>query len=188
MFIDYITLLLINMVAGYFLLALYVYRGLDDPLHKRWVPGFAIVGLIAFLFGTHMTITWPVIGQYNSAYGEMSVFYGALFLGAALAIANRWSLTSVAICAFFSGAAAILLGVRIIDLEMTQAPRLSGAGFILSGLAGVLAAPTLVWARTNRPVRFLAALILLAAAFIWAFTGYHAYWSHMESLSRWVPF
>ncbi len=64
-FIDYVTLLLVNMVAGYALLAAYVWIGLDDPLNKRWAPGFAIVGLIALVFGAHMTITWPLIGSYS---------------------------------------------------------------------------------------------------------------------------
>jgi hypothetical protein len=119
-FIDYITLLLVNMTAGFVLLGLYVLRGLDDPLNRRWVPGFAIVGVIAFLFGSHMTLTWPVIGAYNSAFGEMSVLYGGIFLGAALSIARGWSLVSVAIYASLAGAAAVLLGLRIIDLGMTK--------------------------------------------------------------------
>jgi putative membrane protein len=187
MFIDYITLLLINMVAGYFLLSAYVAMGLDDPLDKRWAPGFAVVGLIAFVFGLHMALTWPVIGQYNSAFGEMSVLYGVIFLGAALAIAKGWSLASVAVFAFFPGAAAVLLGVRIMDLNLTQTPRLAGTGFILSGLGGVFAAPTLLYLRSSRLYRGLAALVLLAAAAVWAHIGYHAYWGHMESFSVWVP-
>jgi putative membrane protein len=187
MFIDYITLLLLNMVAGYFLLSLYVYRGLDDPLHPRWAPGFAIVGFIALVFGVHMTATWPVIGQYNSAFGEMSVLYGVIFLGTALAIARGWSLTSVTIFAFFAGAAAVLLGARIINLQMTQMPVMSGTGFILSGLGGVFAAPTLVCLRENRSWRVLGALAMLGAAAIWATTAGLAYWGHMESFAQWMP-
>jgi putative membrane protein len=47
MFIDYITLTLINMVAGLFILAHYVYKGLDSPNQKLWVPGFGVTGAIA---------------------------------------------------------------------------------------------------------------------------------------------
>ncbi len=187
MFIDFVTLLLLNMVAGYFLLSLYVYRGLDDPLHPRWTPGFALVGAIALLFGTYMTATWPIIGQYNSAFGEMSVMYGAIFLGAALSIALGWSLVSVTVVAFFAGVAAVVLGARIIDLEMTQTPVLAGVGFILSGLGGVFAAPTLVYLRTNRPWRLVATIVMLGAAAIWANIGYFSYWVHMESFAPWVP-
>lgn len=187
MFIDYVTLLLLNMVAGYVLLSLYVLRGLDDPLHPRWVPGFAVVGFIALLFGAHMTTTWPLPGAYGSAYGEMSVLFGMIFLGAALAISRGWSLTSVTIFAFFAGAAAVVLGARFIDLQMTQKPLMSGVGFILSGLGGVFAAPTLVCLRANRGWRVLGALVMLGAAAIWAITAGFAYWAHMEGLGSWVP-
>ncbi len=44
MFIDYITLMLINMVAGLFLLADYVYRGIDSYNQRQWIPGFGITG------------------------------------------------------------------------------------------------------------------------------------------------
>ncbi len=187
MFIDYVTLLLLNMVAGHFLLSLYVYRGLDDPLHPRWAPGFAVVGFTALVFGGHMTAAWPLPGAYSSAYGEMSVLFGMIFLGAALAISRGWSLTSVTIFAFFAGAAAVLLGARMIDLQMTQKPTLSGAGFILSGLCGVFAAPTLLYLRASRPWRLLGMLVALAAAAIWASTGYLAYWGHMQGFGSWVP-
>ncbi len=187
MFVDYVSLLLVNMVAGYFLLALYVYRGLDDPLHPRWAPGFGMVGLIALVFGTHMTATWPIIGSYNSAFGEMSVLFGAIFLAAAVSIAFGWSLLSVTIFAFFAGTAAIVLGARFIDMKMTMTPLLSGIGFIVSGLAGVFAAPTLLYFRTNRLFRCVAVLILLAAAAIWASIVYYEYWMHMESFTKWMP-
>jgi len=187
MFIDYVGLLLINMMIGYVLLAAYVYRGLDDPLNKRWVPGFAMVGVIAFVFGGHMVMTWPIIGQYNDAFGEMSVLLGIIFLGAAFAIGKGWSLTMVAVYAFFAGLAAIDLGACIISMKMTLVPNLSGAGFILSGLGGVMAAPTLLWFRNNRPFRTLAALILLAAALIWAVTVYPEYWMHMKAFAKWLP-
>ena len=187
MFIDYVGLLLINMMIGYVLLAAYVYRGLDDPFNKRWVPGFAMVGVIAFVFGGHMVMTWPIIGQYNDAFGEMSVLLGIIFLGAAFAIGKGWSLTMVAVYAFFAGLAAIDLGACIINMKMTLVPNLSGAGFILSGLGGVMAAPTLLWFRNNRPFRTVAAMILLAAALIWAVTVYPEYWMHMKAFAKWLP-
>ncbi|MFQ6097912.1 MAG: DUF981 family protein [Armatimonadota bacterium] len=187
MFVDYITLLLVNMTAGHVLLAAYVYRGLDEAESRNWAPGFGMVGLVATAFGTHMTLTWPIIGAYNSAFGEMSVLFGVIFLGAAFAMAMRWSLLSVAAYAFFAGLAAALLGVRMIGLGMTQQPLMSGAGFILSGLGGILAAPTLGWLPRNRALRTGAAVVLLVGALIWAFTCYMAYWGHMESFGAWLP-
>ncbi len=73
MFIDYITLMLINLAAGLSLLSAYVYRGLDEPVQKRWVPGFGVVGAIALVTGLHMVFTWAVPGSYNIAFGETSV-------------------------------------------------------------------------------------------------------------------
>jgi putative membrane protein len=187
LFIDFVSLLLVNMVAGHFLLAAYVYRGLDQADSRGWVPGFAITGLVAAGFGAHMTVHWPLPGAYNSAYGEMSVLFGVIFLGAALAMALRWSLLSVAVYAFFAGWAAIVLGLRILDLGMTLSPTLSGVGFILSGLGGVFAAPTLAYFRHSRLFRTLGALVLAAAGAIWALTVYMGYWMHMDRFSKWVP-
>ncbi|KAB8330051.1 DUF981 family protein [Scytonema tolypothrichoides VB-61278] len=67
MFINYITLMLINLVAGLVLLAGYVYFGLDHANQKRWIPGFGMTGAIALVTGLHMIFTWPVIGSYNLA-------------------------------------------------------------------------------------------------------------------------
>jgi len=187
MFVDFLSLLLLNMVAGYVLLSLYVYRGLDDPLNRRWTAGFLMVGLVAFLFGGYITVTWPLPGPYNSIFGEMTVMFGVIFLGAAAAIANGWSLLPVTVVAFFAGAAAAVSGARIIDLKLTNAPVLSGVGFILSGLAGVFSAPTLYYLRGNRSFRVIAALWLLTAAACWALVVYVEYWMHPPIFSKWVP-
>lgn len=97
MFINYITLMLINMVAGLFILASFVYQDLAEIYPKRWIPGFGMTGAIALATGLHMIWTWPVPGSFNIAYGEMSVLFGTLFLGASLALAFGWDLITVAI-------------------------------------------------------------------------------------------
>jgi putative membrane protein len=185
-FINYITLMLINMVAALFLLAGYVYWGLDSRNQKQWIAGFGIAGAIALITGLHMIFTWPVPGSFNIIFGEMSVLFGILFVGASLALAVGWELLSIAIYAFFAGAAAILIGLRIINLGLTRTPFLSGIGFILSGLGGVFAAPTLYLQR-NRNLRLIGAIVLVAAALIWAYTGYLAYWNHLADYSNWKP-
>jgi putative membrane protein len=48
MFIDYLTLMLINLSAGLALLAAYVYFGLGTSNQKRWIPGFGVVGAIGY--------------------------------------------------------------------------------------------------------------------------------------------
>lgn len=183
---DYLTLMLVNMSAGLFLLACFVYRGLDSPEPTRWVPGFLVAGFVATVTGLHMSLTWPLpetvgqmtIGMFNSAFGEMSVLLGVLFLGAAVALWKGWDLLTLGVYAFFAGLAAVILGLRIIEQALTMKPVLSGLGFILSGLGGVLALPAM-WLRRVEAVRVVGAIVLVVASAIWALTGYVAYWHHI---------
>ncbi|MBU7581605.1 MAG: DUF981 domain-containing protein [Nostoc sp. TH1S01] len=186
MFIDYITLMLINMVAGLVLLADYVNRGLVSANQKQWIPGFGITGGIALTTGLHMTFTWPVRGSFNIAFGETTVLFGVLFIAAAIALAFDWDLWTVAIYAFFAGLVAVVVGIRIINLNLTRTPVLTGIGFILTGLGGICAAPALYW-KANRTLRLTGVAVLIVAALIWAFIGYLAFWNHLESFQKWVP-
>ncbi len=187
MFVNYITLMLINMVAGLFLLAGFVYRGLDSANPRRWIPGFGMTGAIALSMGLPMVWTWPVPGSFNIAFGEMTVLFGILFLTTALALAFGWELITIAIYGIFAGLAAIMIGIQMINLDLTRRPLISGIGFILTGLGGVLAAPTLLYLKTNMIWRTTGAATLVIAALIWALTGYMAYWGHMESFTDWQP-
>lgn len=186
MFLDYVTLMLINMVGGLVILAWYVYTGMIDPDQKRWAPAFAIPGLLGLLCGIHMTWTWPLPGSYNVAYGEMSILLSILFLSAALALSKGWDLRIIAIYGFFAGLAAVIVGIRFIDLKMTNNPIVSGVGFILTGMCGICALPTLNH-RQNRAIRFLGFLVIMSAALIWAYTGYSAYWGHLSSFTAYQP-
>ncbi|MCX7592949.1 MAG: DUF981 domain-containing protein [Fischerella sp.] len=186
MFINYITLMLVNLVAGLFLLAGYLYFGLNRVNQKRWIPGFGMTGAIALVTGLHMSFTWPVRSIFNIAYGEMTVLFGILLIATSLALALDWDLLTIAIYGFFAGIAAIVVGARIINLGLTRNPLLTGIGFILTGLSGVLAAPTLYF-KANRSWRLIGALVLIVAAVIFAFTGYLAYWGHLADYSDWKP-
>jgi len=44
-FIDYLTLMLVNMAAGLIVLAFFLWRGLGSPGEKSWAAGFAVAGL-----------------------------------------------------------------------------------------------------------------------------------------------
>ena len=68
-FIDYVALLLVNMTAGFVVLAFFLLYGLSGE-RKRWAAPFAMAGLVAFLCGLHMIFRWPLPGAYNSAFGE----------------------------------------------------------------------------------------------------------------------
>lgn len=178
MFIDYVTLMLINMSAGLCILAFFVMTSAHKDDHRVWSPAFAIVGLVAGITGFAMTFTWPLPSPYNIAFGELSIMFGVLYLAAALACAKGWKLMPIAVYAVLAGAAAVLVGIRFIDLGLSKSPTFSGTGFILTGLTGVLM-PLLLFLKKFKVIRLLGALLPLAAAFVWAWTGYLAYWSHL---------
>ncbi|PSB04157.1 DUF981 family protein [Merismopedia glauca] len=186
MFIDYITLMLINMAAGLVILAGFVYQGWNSPESKRWIPGFGITGAVALATGLHVVFTWPLTGVFNIAYGETTVLFGILFLATAIALAQGWDLKAIAIYAFFAGVVAIVVGLRIINLGLTKQPLISGIGFLLTGLAGICALPSL-YLPNNRNWRLIGVVVLSVAALIWAQTGYLSYWSHLETFNKWVP-
>jgi putative membrane protein len=177
-FIDYVTLMLINMTAALVVLAVFLWKGLDEEDPKHWAPAFAVPGLVAAVCGFAMTFTWPLPGPYNIAFGEMSVLLGVLLLGASWSLARSWNLRPLGIYAFFAGAAAVLVGIRFIDLSLTKSPLLSGVGFILTGLGGIFAGFILIQAKNKGP-RLIGALVMLAAAAIWAWTAALAYWTHL---------
>lgn len=186
MFIDYLTLIMINLVAGTAILAYYIFAGFTSEDQRPFAAGFGIVGLLGVVLGLAMTFTWPLPGSYNIGYGEATTLFGAVFLATAFALYHRWDLRPVAIFAFFAGVYAVIVGIRIISLNMTQEPLLSGVGFILAGLGGVLAFPILGLLK-NKTFRLLAALVLVATALLWAVTFYGSLWAHMESFQDWLP-
>lgn len=178
MFIDYVTLMLINMVGQLVILAFFLYKGMDSQDKASWAPAFGTAGLVGVICGFMMIFTSPLPKPYSMAFGEMTVLMSILFVAAAWTLAKDWNLLPLGIYAFFAGLAAILLGVQIIHLSLTAVPVLSGAGFIITGLGGVFAGFTL-WPREMKVFRIIGALVMLAAAVIWALTAYMAYWQHM---------
>lgn len=187
MFIDFLTVLMINLAAGTALLAYFILKGIPAEDNKAFAAGFGVVGLIAFLGGLMMSFNWPLPGSYNIAFGESTLLFGGVFLGAALALAKGWDLMPVSIYAFFAGVEAVLVGVRIIDLGLTRSPLASGIGFILAGVGGVAAAPGMGLLKKSKTFRYLAAGVLLIVSLFWAYTFYNALWGHLESFSSWIP-
>jgi putative membrane protein len=147
-----------------------------------------MVGLVALVGGFYMIFTWPLPGAYNSAFGETSVMLGVHCLGIALSLAKEWNPAPIAIYGILAGLAAMLLGVRIIDLGMTNLPLLSGVGFMLSG-GGAILASLAFCAPASKALRGLGAAAILLAALIWALTAFMAYWSHMglDNFKNWKP-
>ncbi len=187
MFIDYLTLVMINMVAGTALLAYYLWRGIDERDQRPYAAAFFGVGLLSLITGLELSFTWPLPGSYNVGYGDATTLFGVVFLTTALALWQGWNLIPVAIYAFFAGVDAIIVGVRIFSLQLTKEPLISSIGFVLAGLGGLGAAPFFLWFRNNRTVRLIAVALLVVTALIWAVTFYGSLWDHLASFSKWVP-
>jgi putative membrane protein len=185
MFIDDLTLMLVNMAAGLAIMALFVLKDLNGD-RKRLAPGLLVSGFVALVTGFRVSFTWPIVGSYNIPYGEMSVLYGVVLVGGAIALLCGWELLSLGIYATFAGAASIVLGIRLLDLKMTNAPLVSAGGFALTGLMGVLSLPV-YYLRRYSFVRILAALALAGAAAIWTIFALLGYWAHLEAFAKWVP-
>jgi putative membrane protein len=187
MFIDYLTLIMINLVAGTVLLAYYLFTGMDDKNQRPYAAGFGIVGLLGLVLGLTLSFNWPLPGSYNVGFGETTTLFGAVFLATGVALAMGWDLIPVTIYAFFAGVDAVIVGLRIVSLGLTKEPLVSGIGFVLAGLGGVFSFPFLKWFKGKKVLRTVGAVVVLVTALVWAFTFYGSLWGHMESFAKWLP-
>lgn len=182
MFIDYIALLLANLVASMAILACFLLFGSHSDDTRAWAAPFAAAGAVAFLAGLHMTLTWPIteptVRFANIAFGQMCVLSGALFLATALVLAKKWSLYPLSVFGFVAGACAIVIALRLWDLDLTHNPALTCTAFILTGLGGIFAAPFLCL-RKILAVRIAAAAVTFLTASLWAYIAFFAYWGHL---------
>jgi putative membrane protein len=185
MFIDYVALMLVDLVIAMALVALYFAKYInEDP--KVVAPGFLLAGFIGLVTGLHMIYRWPLPGSFNIAFGELSVMFGVLLIGAAVAFLAGWDLLSIGVYALLAGIAGVVVGVRIFTLKMTKEPLVSALGFVATGVTGILSLPAYL-TRKNPVIRILATLAAVGAFIIWAITGYASYWSHLEGFAKWKP-
>jgi len=185
MFIDYVALMLVNLVIALVLLAVYV-AFLIDKDSKRIAPGFLLSGFIGLVTGFGMIFVWPLPGSYNIAFGEPAVLFGALFFFGGLALLRDWDLLSIGIVAVLASIVAVIVGLRLINLKMTQEPVLAGLGFIFTGVGGILTLPTYFF-KKSITLRVITTIVILIGAAIWALTGYASYWAHPAQFAKWLP-
>jgi len=98
----------------------------------------------------------------------------------------NWELLTLGIYGFFAGLVSLLTGIRIINLGLTPIPLMVGIGFILVGLGGIFAAPTL-YLKAPRLLRTIGGIVLIVAALFFAFVGLDAFWLHLDRFSEWKP-
>ena len=187
MFIDYLTLVMVNLVAGSVLLAYYIWKGIDEKDQRSYAAAFFITGLVGLVTGLQLSFTWPLPGSFNVGYGDAAALFGAVYLATGLALWQGWDLVPVSIYSFFAGIDAIIVGFSLYANKLGQEPFVAAVGFILAGLGGVGAFPFLQWFKDNKAVRWIAIIVLLLTAAIWGFTFYSALWAHMTAFAKYVP-
>src|SRR5512140_2936080 len=134
MFIDFLTLVMLNLVAGTTVLAYYLWRGIDEQNQRPYAAAFFGVGLVGLITGLQISFTWPLPGAYNVGYGDATTLFGVVFLATSIALYFGSSLIPVSIYAFFAAIDSIVVGIRIFSLNLTKEPLISAVGFILAGL------------------------------------------------------
>ena len=154
---------------------------------RPYAAAFFIVGLVGLVTGLELAFTWPLPGSFNVGYGDAATLFGAVFLAASISLWQGWDLIPVTIYAFFAGIDAIIVGFSLYANKLGQEPVVAAIGFILAGLGGLGAFPFFMWFKDNKAVRWLAIIVLLVAAAIWAVTFYSALWAHMMAFAKYVP-
>jgi putative membrane protein len=185
MFVDDVAMMLINLVIALVAVAVYALMKPADAA-RRMAPAFLATGFGLTAVGLHMMFVWPLPSSYNIAFGSPAVLFGVLLFLAGLGGLLSWDFLSLGIYAVFSGLAAIVVGIRIGVLGMTNSPAMATAGFVLTGVGGLLALP-LYFFRGNRGLRILIVVIVLLAALVWAVIGYGAFWQHLADFAKWAP-
>jgi putative membrane protein len=133
MFVDYLTVMMVAVVAGAVLTVAYGLMFLEAPLadQKPWGWAFAVVGLLLAVTGLHLVLTWPLPGAYNIVMGEPALYFGLVLLGTAFAIRAGESLMPLAVLAFFGGPSKYLLEHRHVGPRPLTQP--SALGLRLRG-------------------------------------------------------
>lgn len=186
MFIDYLAVMLVNMGAGLAILSAYIYVRPARENRRSWAVGFFAVGLLGLLMSVPMVIMWPLPGGFNVAFGEPAIYLSVAFLAAAVTLALQWEPLIPAIYGVFGAIYAIVLGIRIDQLHLGSAPFAAMAGYVLTGLGGLLVLPSIQW-RDKHALAIITAIILALAAILWLYIGYLAGWQHVLDFAKYLP-
>ena len=112
MFIDFLTLVMINLVAGSVLLAYYLWKGMDEKDQRPYAAAFFITGLVGIVTGFQLSFTWPLPGSFNVGYGDATTLFGAVYRNRHCLMA-RLGFDPGLDLFFFAGIDAILVGLTL---------------------------------------------------------------------------
>jgi len=192
MFVDYLTVMMVAVVAGAVLAIIYGLMFLNAPVadQRPWGWAFGVVGLLLGVTGLHLVLTWPLPGAYNIVMGEPALYFGLVFLGTALAIRAGESLMPLAVLAIFGSIANIFLSIAMLVHGLSRNPPLWALAYAAIGLAAVLSPLIVHRVRALRWVPLVAGALLATGALIFALGAYGAYLEHTSAeggFGKWVP-
>src|SRR5215216_5271954 len=192
MFVDYLTVMMVAVLAAAALTIAYGLMFVEAPLadQKPWGWAFGIVGLLLGATGLHMVLTWPLPGAYNIVMGEPALYFGLVLLGTAFAIRAGENLMPLAVLAFFGGIANISLSIAMLVHGLSRNPPLWALAYAAIGVAAVLAPLVVHRVRGLRWAPMVAGGLLAIGALIFALGGYGAYLEHTSTdagFGKWVP-
>ncbi len=178
--INFLTLVMLDVVAGFVLLTYFLAIGLDTERGKGLAPAFGGVGLLNLVLGLGITMTWPLPGSYNIVFGEAAAMFGIVFLAAGLAIARDWDLYPVTLVAAIFGVYLLIASWGIFSLNMTRTPLMTTVLYALVGLAALLA--PLGWKKREDSVILKAGMALtIITALLWFVTFARTLLGHLQS-------
>lgn len=190
-FVDYLTVMMVAVVAGSVLAILYGLRvRRTGPEEQRpWAWAFGMVGLLLALPGLYIVLTWPLPGAYNIVMGEPALWFGVLLVGTALALRAGESLMPLAVLAVFGGLINLFLAVAMLVHGLSRNPPLWAVAYAAIGLAAVLAPLVVSKAGSFGWSRWAAGALLAIGAAIFALGGFGAYIEHtsQEGFGGWQP-
>jgi putative membrane protein len=183
MFVDYLTVMMVAVVAAAALTITYGLMFVEAPLadQKPWGWAFGIVGLLLGAAGLHMVLTWPLPGAYNIVMGEPALYFGLVLLGTAFAIRAGESLMPLAVLALFGGLANIFLSIAMLVHGLSRNPPLWALAYAAIGLAAILSPLVVHRVRALRWAPLVAGGLLAIGALIFALGGYGAYLEHTSA-------
>jgi putative membrane protein len=184
--IDYLAVMLVTVGIGLALLAFYLYFAPDESKRQTWGGGFLTVGLVLFFLALNIDLHWILPSSYNIAFGEPALLFAAIYGVTGILLLLKQDILGPSIVGFFAGIVPIVVGLRMMNMGMTSEPGLSGTGYILAGLGGMLNLPAIGY-KNQRAVAILAAIVLIVGAVIFAYMGYGAFWSHLAAFAKYAP-
>lgn len=178
--INYLTLIMIDLIAGYTLLTYFLAIGLDVERGKGLAAAFGGVGLLNLVLGLGITLTWPLPGSYNILFGEATAMFGIVFLAAGIAIAREWDLYPITLIASIFGIYVLIAGWGIFSLNMTRTPLMTTLLYLLVGITALLA--PLGWKKRESGGLLKAGMALtIITALLWFVTFAGSLLGHLQA-------